>query len=296
LSDQGNPRAQNEYGVILINGELTEQNSQLGIALLHKAANDGNIFATANLGRVFEFGLGAEIDLVTAFMWYSKASEMGDSTSSFAAGYFCENGYGLPKSDYQQAVKYYSAAVDEGHILSMYRLALIKYDYLSIYRSELELLRASRVSQGKQTSRLEKEDLYQANELRIKLREMKYEEDMLRIKIKTELDKKIERNTSEAVSLFEMAASSNHKLSQYELGKHHFRECRLSINSDSTFFKPSPYHLISAYKWLSICHPSLQPDDMESAESMLSQLTDNMDSQMLAQAKTAIEEVKREFP
>jgi hypothetical protein len=35
---------------------------------------------------------------------------------------------------------------------------------------------------------------------------------------------------------------------------------------------------------------------MESAESMLSQLTDNMDSQMLAQAKTAIEEVKREFP
>ncbi|MBL4808593.1 MAG: sel1 repeat family protein [Phycisphaerales bacterium] len=296
LSKNGHPNASNELGVILINGDILEQDSSLGIPLLKQAADNDYSVAAANLGKVYEFGLGTDKDLPTALTWYIKASSAGDIQSTYNCGYFYENGDGLDGPDYSKAIDYYTTAVEGGNVDAMYRLALLKYDFLTLFRYELKQLKSNRMFLGKQTRRTESQDMLAGNEHREKLRKLKAREDELKFMIKSELDKKIKPDKTESLGLLNRASDSGHTMSQFELASHHYRQCEPHFLRASSTFKASPYDTISAFKWLTICEPHLISQKQLDAQLMIKTLTENMNDIELDLANTKIAEYMSESP
>lgn len=94
------------------------------------AAEGGDAEAQANVGQIFERGLGGEPNYEAAIIWYTKAAEQGNSRAQFNLGTLYEQGLGVEKNKllalnwYRQAwglpedsVIYQSAAEKEQEVL-----------------------------------------------------------------------------------------------------------------------------------------------------------------------------------
>lgn len=62
------------------------------------AAEGGDAEAQANVGEIFERGLGGEPNYEAAAIWYAKAAEQGNSRAQFNLGTLYEQGLGVEKS------------------------------------------------------------------------------------------------------------------------------------------------------------------------------------------------------
>ena len=78
LANQGNPVAQNNLGIMYLDGKGVPQNYAEGIRWYKLAAAQDNAAAMSNLGFMFEHGLGVEIDEAQALQYVNKAARNGD--------------------------------------------------------------------------------------------------------------------------------------------------------------------------------------------------------------------------
>ena len=73
------------------------------------SAEAGNAEAQANVGEIFERGLGGTPNYAAAFIWYRKSAEQGNKRGQFNLGTLYEQGLGVEK-DQLEALNWYRAA------------------------------------------------------------------------------------------------------------------------------------------------------------------------------------------
>lgn len=69
--------------------------------------------AQFNIGTMYYFGYGVDIDKPKAIKWYRKAAELGDAQAQFNLGVMYDNGEGVAP-DKTEAVKWYRKAAEQG--------------------------------------------------------------------------------------------------------------------------------------------------------------------------------------
>ena len=104
-ADSGDAIAQNNYGYALITGDGVQENDDLGIEYIRKAANQGQVNAMTTLGwNYFSGEDGVKKDFDKAIYWTKKAADLGThGMPTYNLGLFYFQGLaGLPQ-DLNQA-------------------------------------------------------------------------------------------------------------------------------------------------------------------------------------------------
>jgi len=89
------------------------------------AAKAGDAEAQANVGQIFERGLGGEPNYEAAIIWYTKAAELGNARAQFNLGTLYEQGLGVEKNKLL-ALNWYRKAWGLPEDNVMYRSAAAK--------------------------------------------------------------------------------------------------------------------------------------------------------------------------
>ena len=85
-----------------------------GLSDLRRRAEEGDVKAQYDLGKIYMVGLGVSQDYQQAAKWYELASEHGFAPAQFVMGFLHEHGKGV-RQDYNRAADYYRAAAGQGH-------------------------------------------------------------------------------------------------------------------------------------------------------------------------------------
>jgi len=83
------------------------------IPSLKALAEKGDADAQLNLGVMYAFGEGVEMDDKEAFKWFRKAAEQNEVGAQYNLGMIYENGLGVEKDD-KEAVRWYRKAAEQG--------------------------------------------------------------------------------------------------------------------------------------------------------------------------------------
>ena len=93
-------------------GEYTDYDRadyRSALAVWLPSAEAGDAEAQANVGQIFERGLGGEPNYAAALIWYRKAAEKGNTRAQFALGTLYEQGLGVQESQLE-AINWYRMA------------------------------------------------------------------------------------------------------------------------------------------------------------------------------------------
>jgi hypothetical protein len=112
-AEQGDANAQSGLGFMFDKGQGVPQDSAQAVYWYRKAAEQGYANAQYNLGVMFEKGEGVPQDYAQAVYWYGKAAEQGYANAECNLGGMYQNGEGVPQ-DYAQAVLWDRKAADQG--------------------------------------------------------------------------------------------------------------------------------------------------------------------------------------
>lgn len=121
---QNNADAQNLLGRMYQLGIGVDVNNSLALDLFTKAANQNNAEAQNNLAAIYNNGIGVARDYKLAFNWYFKAIDNGSITALYNIGTMYETGLGVEKS-LTMAFNYYSKAAEKGFSLAQYELGMM---------------------------------------------------------------------------------------------------------------------------------------------------------------------------
>lgn len=114
-----NTEAQGYLSFLYVNMEDYEKALLWG----RKAAQMGDPTACTVLGRIFNEGLGVEIDHIQALKWYEGAADKGDADAQNIVGnMYSDKDLGV--LDLKKAFKYYKKAAEQDHIYGMFNLGL----------------------------------------------------------------------------------------------------------------------------------------------------------------------------
>lgn len=91
----------------------TQKKPVQAVAMLRKAAEEGDASAQVKLGRKYEKGEGVTKDYAKAAEWYRKAAEQGNAEAQNNLGWCYKNGKGVTQ-DYVKAVEWYKKAAEQG--------------------------------------------------------------------------------------------------------------------------------------------------------------------------------------
>ena len=118
------------YGTMKLKPDFKE-----AFAALSLEATKGNVLAMDDLGKMFAYGMGREIDPAVAYEWYSLAlkgflelyPENQTPYLAYRIGKHYHYGLGT-EIDYTQAAKFFKIAADQGNAYAVYELAKMERD------------------------------------------------------------------------------------------------------------------------------------------------------------------------
>lgn len=87
------------------------------LTLVRPLAESGNAVAQANLGAMYERGLGVSQDYREAVSWYRKSAEQGNAGGETNLGIMYMNGHGVSQDD-KEAAAWYQRAADQGYVVA----------------------------------------------------------------------------------------------------------------------------------------------------------------------------------
>lgn len=125
-AEKGDADAQNELGVMYVQGQGVAQDYKLATIWLRKAAEQGIAMAQSNLGMMYHDGQGVEQDFQQALIWYRKAAAQGNAVAQLNLGLMYTRGQGVAKDD-KQAVDWLHKAAEQGDADAQYALGVM-YD------------------------------------------------------------------------------------------------------------------------------------------------------------------------
>lgn len=131
LAVSGETRAQFRLGIMYNQGRTVVQNENLARQWIVRALPDilrqseqGVAWAQADLGTVYEFGLGLDKNLVRAASWYAKAAEQGYAGAQTNLGVLFITGEGV-KYDRQRALYWLKQAARQGDKIAQDNLLIL---------------------------------------------------------------------------------------------------------------------------------------------------------------------------
>lgn len=92
--------------------------------LLSNLAENDNPLAVIDLGLLYKYGKGCNLNFNKARDWFEKASEQGNSTASYSLGYLYLKGFGNIEQDYGKAVEWFEKS---NHSMAKYWLGVCYY-------------------------------------------------------------------------------------------------------------------------------------------------------------------------
>lgn len=139
--DSGEPRPHiawsgryKEARAFLYGSDDIEPDFEQALQLFLEEAETGNALAMHDIGRIYEDGLGVEIDKAPSFSWYSKAlaafleieGEKENRYVEYRIGKMYAAGLGT-EQDYVEAAGWFDIAVSQNHKYAQYSLAGLFY-------------------------------------------------------------------------------------------------------------------------------------------------------------------------
>ena len=88
-----------QLGCDYCNGDVVEQNYEIGRALFDKASEKGYVHAKTLLGYLYHDDNYAGHDDEIAFEWFEEAADCGEVEAIFMLGIFYDNGYYVNKDE-----------------------------------------------------------------------------------------------------------------------------------------------------------------------------------------------------
>lgn len=98
--------------------------AEAGPSALRKAAAEGDAMALFEIGNRYTDGIGVEVDLAKAAIFYAAAAERGFAPAQYRYGNLNEKGLGLPRN-LEQAKHWYLQAAEKGNASAMHNLAVL---------------------------------------------------------------------------------------------------------------------------------------------------------------------------
>ena len=206
-------------GYWAIYGHGWEKNIDYAIELLEESEKLGHIGASMELGKIYEEGLGVQINLYDAFVHYHNAAQKREPHGLFKVGDIIEKGVGGEENEQlraKQIVGFYKTASAEGSTKAKIRLAQItengefgyrvdKNKALEYYESVVDEEEEAMNRIGME--RYEKGDYRKAVELFTKAAENGNANAINNLGTCCELGKGIKRDILRAYDLYEEAAN-----------------------------------------------------------------------------------------
>ncbi len=125
-AEQGDMEAQFNLGRMYCQGEGTEVNYEKALYWWEKAAEQGDVRAQFNVGLIFSRGLGTEVNYEKALYWFEKAAEQGDVGAQYSVGYMYYNGEGT-EVNYKKALYWFEKAAEQGYVKAQFATGCIYY-------------------------------------------------------------------------------------------------------------------------------------------------------------------------
>jgi TPR repeat protein len=116
---------------------LRGRNYGYALLSLKPLADKGHPMAEANMGYMYENGLGVQMDLREAARWYQLAAEQGDPYSETRLGYLYEKGLGVRRDD-ALAVQWYTKSAAAGNQMGQSWLGTMYRDGRGVSRNYTE--------------------------------------------------------------------------------------------------------------------------------------------------------------
>lgn len=122
LANQGDAKAQYEWGMLLVDGDKVKQDTITGRKWVEKAAEQGYTDAQTQLGQMCTTaeGIPATVpyaearDYKSAKKWFEKAAAKGDKKAYYFLGNLYKDGNGVQR-DYNKSFEYIKKAADKGY-------------------------------------------------------------------------------------------------------------------------------------------------------------------------------------
>jgi len=115
LAVQGNPVAQNNLGIMYLDGKGVSQNTSEAVRYLSLSAAAGSSLGQNNLGGLYRDGKGVPRDYVRAAQWFSASASQGNSAGMYNLGLMYELGQGM-KAEPFHAYMWYALAAEQNNI------------------------------------------------------------------------------------------------------------------------------------------------------------------------------------
>ncbi|HET7085078.1 MAG TPA: tetratricopeptide repeat protein [Rhizomicrobium sp.] len=115
LAVQGNPVAQNNLGIMYLDGKGVPQNMSEAVRYLSLSAAAGSSLGQNNLGGLYREGKGVPRDYTLAARWFTAAAGQGNAAGMYNLGLMYELGQGL-KAEPFHAYMWYALAADQNTI------------------------------------------------------------------------------------------------------------------------------------------------------------------------------------
>jgi uncharacterized protein len=114
LAIQGNRVAQNNLGIMYLDGKGVPQNTSEALRYLSLSAAAGSSLGQNNLGGLYRDAKGLPRDYVKASQWFAASAAQGNSAGMYNLGLMYEMGQGM-KAEPFHAYMWYAMAAEQGN-------------------------------------------------------------------------------------------------------------------------------------------------------------------------------------
>jgi TPR repeat protein len=115
LAIKGNPVAQNNLGVLYLDGKGVKQDTSEAVRYLSLSAASGSSLGQNNLGGLYREGKGVPRDYSKAAQWFVASAAQGNAAAMYNLGLMYEMGQGM-KTEPFHAYMWYALAAEQNQV------------------------------------------------------------------------------------------------------------------------------------------------------------------------------------
>ena len=112
LAIKGNPVAQNNLGILYLDGKGVKQDTSEALRYLSLSAASGSALGQNNLGGLYREGKGVPRDYPKAAQWFTASAGQGNAAAMYNLGLMYEMGQGM-KTEPFHAYMWYALAAEQ---------------------------------------------------------------------------------------------------------------------------------------------------------------------------------------
>jgi len=112
LAIKGNAVAQNNMGILYLDGKGVKQDTAEAVRYLSLSAASGSSLGQNNLGGLYREGTGVPRDFAKAAQWFTASAAQGNAAAMYNLGLMYELGQGV-KAEPSRAYMWYTLAADQ---------------------------------------------------------------------------------------------------------------------------------------------------------------------------------------